>query len=148
MFYKTWSAMTKYIRASLFEQRRPLEVPDFAIFVPSLLEQSSSSSQNDTNQIGPKSSSESIKVKLLINEGFFKQCGEGLTVFSQFSQVISTYNAKSKALIADVKGLAQLNTQSMAKSCRIDAPTVELILKELLTTIVSVIYFYLLNIIM
>jgi hypothetical protein len=34
MFYKVWSGLTKHLRSVLFQQRRPIEVPNFAIFAP------------------------------------------------------------------------------------------------------------------
>jgi hypothetical protein len=34
MFYKVWSGLTKHLRQSLFTYRRPIELPNFAIFAP------------------------------------------------------------------------------------------------------------------
>ena len=34
MFYKVWSGLTKNLRSVLLQQRRPIELPNFAIFAP------------------------------------------------------------------------------------------------------------------
>ena len=34
MFYKVWTGTVKHIRTVLFQQKKPVELPNFAIFAP------------------------------------------------------------------------------------------------------------------
>lgn len=93
MFYKVWNGTTKHIKAVLFQQRKPVELPGFAIFAPiqkHLMKDDTESTRGNAspfkplNEIdylvgnggvkGPKD--KSAHVKLILHNDFVDKCGE------------------------------------------------------------------------
>jgi hypothetical protein len=90
MFYKVWNALGKHMHTVLMQQRRPIEVPGFAIFAPTTIETAS------TNKLHHQVSSEinfmlsnwgvaargkqPIQVKLILHSEFLTRCGDNVHI--------------------------------------------------------------------
>jgi len=167
MFYKVWNATTKHIRAVLFQQKRPIELPYFAIFAPTktvkphtdkapseieALMGNGSSKKLDSGKDGSN-----INVKLILHNDFITKCGEQLqlpnaapdshsgtlelnnvVVLSKSEGDHETVQSLFGVLQEQfgLRGLHQISFQSIAKACQTDATTVELILREIVATMV------------
>jgi hypothetical protein len=107
MFYKVWNGASKHIKAVLFLQRRPVEMPGFAIFAPiqkhlmKIDEESEyggdvSASHKPLGEIDYLISNGGIKggkdkssiVKLILHNDFVDKCGDQLAEPTKESNVI------------------------------------------------------------
>jgi hypothetical protein len=87
MFYKVWNATTKHIRAVLFQQKRPIELPLFAIFAPTKTvkphtEKAPSEIEalmgNGSSKKSEKDANNNIHVKLILHNDFITKCADQL----------------------------------------------------------------------
>jgi hypothetical protein len=100
MFYKVWSGTAKYIKKVLFQQRRPIEVPHFAIFAPVIQGKQGmgrTASEIDcliSNGGGKgKHNNNEVQVKLILHNDFLNKCGDNLHIpSSSQSETIDSKN--------------------------------------------------------
>jgi hypothetical protein len=92
MFYKVWSGTAKHLRSILFQQKRPVEIPGFAILAPLSQQPTSVITDLDSKPIKIRGgefeslingkdairSAPSIQVKLILHNNFIEQCGDQL----------------------------------------------------------------------
>lgn len=82
MFYKVWSGAVKHIRTVLFQSKKPVELPGFAIFAPTRsvkprTDQApseiaclvSGATRKDRDQ-------NNIQVKLILHNDFINKCAD------------------------------------------------------------------------
>jgi hypothetical protein len=87
MFYKVWSGTAKYIKQVLFQQRKPIEVPHFAIFAPVI--QGKQGMGRTASEIDclisnggakGKHNKNEVQVKLILHNDFLNKCGDNLHI--------------------------------------------------------------------
>jgi len=107
-----WSGITKYLRQVCLGQGRPMELPQFAIFVPTevLRNEPVKLTTQTLNQMGNKD----YEVNLMISEHFLNSAN-GAVRIPENSSTISSYDSKPH-----LNHLAQINFAQVAKVCDTD----------------------------
>ena len=91
LYHMAWSGITKYLRQVCLVQGRPLELPSFAIFVPTevLRNEPVKLTTKTLNQMGNKD----YDVHIMISESFLNSVN-GAVRIPENSSNISSYEAK------------------------------------------------------
>lgn len=94
MFYKVWTGLMKHLKAMVMGQRKPVEIPGFAILVPFNHPEKDASSTKPVSDIdylmsngGIKNAKGPITVKLLMHNDFLEKCGDNLHIPSAESSM-------------------------------------------------------------
>ena len=110
MFYKVWNGTVKHIKSVLFEQKKPVEIPGFAIFAPVLYAaQGTHGGQQQTDHSGQPlkqkggeidfflGNSRDFKVKqtqvkLILHNEFLTKCGDQVQLPANSNQETNSSN--------------------------------------------------------
>lgn len=168
MFYKVWNGTVKHIKSVLFEQKKPVEIPGFAIFAPVLSTHATHHDGQQTDHSGKPLKqrggeidyilgnsrdfkAKSVQVKLIMHNDFLTKCGDQVqlpTNGNQESHNVIVVNLDQEQagesqsvfhILSEkygLRGLKQVNFNGIAKVCHTDIKTVDLILKEIVATMV------------
>jgi hypothetical protein len=107
MFYKVWNGLSKHLRSVLYQQRRPIELPNFAIFVPTTishlnLEKAERPLGEIETLVGSslvgkrwkalkKDSESAIHVKLILHSDFLTKCGDHIHIPSSIARTSTDF---------------------------------------------------------
>ena len=140
LFYMVWSGLTKCMRNLVQQQRKAIEIANFAIFGP-IADSNQGRDPLDKGYGGQQARQAKAlgmsPVFVVINDDFLNQMNWEVALDQSSEKAVGRFNKLDKAEVNDLfkNRIAPLAVSSIASVALTDSATVELIIKEIVTSI-------------
>lgn len=140
LFYMVWSGLTKCMRNLVQHQKKAIEIPNFAIFGP-IADSNQGRDPLDKGYAGQQARQAKAlgisPVFVVINDDFLNQMNWEVALDQSSEKAVGRFNKLDKAEVNDLfkNRISPLAVSSIASVALTDSATVELIIKEIVTSI-------------